>query len=157
MDGRDPTVIVTGLVFPYGTAIDFQSSRLYWADGRYDRVQSSDLEGTDMQTVIKLPRGSGTIGIALHGGRINCTNWILKQLQSFTMAGQDVRVLHQDTHGLCYLAIICSRSDLPRSRTNHCANQQCNAQNYAYLHEHHSDVCLDHDLLLYELGHLIFM
>ena len=125
MDGWDPSVIVTGLGVPYGIAIDFQSSRLYWADGGYNRVQSSNLEGTDIQTVITLPRDSVPFGIALHGGRIYCTNWITKRLQSFTTAGQDVRVLHEDSNNLKHLAVISSRSDLPRNRTNHCANQQC--------------------------------
>ena len=125
MDGRDLSVIVTELGYPKGIAIDFQSSRLYWADSGYNRVQSSNLGGTDIQTVFQLPTDSGVFGIALHGGRIYCTDWKSKQLQSFTMAGQDVRMLHEDTQRLQHLAIISSRSDLPRNRTNHCANQQC--------------------------------
>ena len=125
MDGWDPSIIVIGLAYPTGIAIDFQSSRLYWADDVYNKVQSSNLGGTDIQTVIKLPRGTGTFGIPLHGSRIYCTFGKSKQVQSFSMAGQHVRILHEDTNELEHLTIVSSRSNLPRSRTNPCAHQQC--------------------------------
>ena len=125
MDGWEPSEIVTGTFVPYGIAIDFQSSRLYWADSRYNKVYSSNLEGTDLQVVIQVPGSGLTFGIALHGSRIYCTSLYTKKLQSFSMDGQDYRVLHEDAYVLRHLAIISSRSDLPRNRTNHCANQQC--------------------------------
>ena len=90
----------------------------------YYEVQSSNVNGTDVQTVIEFP-SSGTNSVALTGGRIYCRNLYSKKLRSFTTAGQDFGVLHEDINKLNQLAIISRRSDLPRNRTNHCDNQRC--------------------------------
>ena len=125
MDGSDVSIIVTGLSYPAGIAIDFQSSRIYWTVGGEDRVESSDMQGNDIQTVIQLPRDSGTYGIALYGNRIYVTNWSSKKLQSFTTAGQDLQELLTDTNHLYHLAIISARPDRPNNLANHCENHRC--------------------------------
>ena len=125
LDGSDVSVIVTGLSYPAGIAIDFHNSRLYWTVGGEDRVQLSDMHGTDVRTVIQLPRDSGTYGIALYGNRIYVTNWSSKSVQSFTTAGQDLQELLTDTNNLYHLAIISARPDWPTNRQNHCENHGC--------------------------------
>ena len=125
MDGSEVSVIVTGLSYPAGIAIDFQSSRIYWTVGGEDRVESIDMQGNHVQTVIQLPRDSGTYGIALYGNRIYVTNWSSKKVQSFTTVGEDLRELHTDTNHLYHLAIVAARPDRPTSRKNHCENRAC--------------------------------
>ena len=123
MDGSDVSVIVAGLVRPNGLAIDFHSSSLYWTGN--SKVQSCSLQGTNVQTLIELPTGSVTHGITLFSNRIYFTTWASKKLQSLTTAGTELRELHTDTSNVFNLAIMSSRPDLPRNRTNHCANQKC--------------------------------
>ena len=125
MDGSDVSVIFTGLSYPGGIAIDFPSSRIYWTVGGEDRVQSSDMQGNHVRTVIQLPRDSGTYGIALYANRIYVTTWSTKKLQSFTTAGEDLQELHTDANHLYHVAIISARPDRPNNRTNHCENHRC--------------------------------
>ena len=51
MDGTHGIEIVRGLNLPRGIAIDYSSSRLIWADQNTYKVQSSNLDGSNLQTV----------------------------------------------------------------------------------------------------------
>ena len=62
--------IVKGLESPGGIAIDHASSTLFWTDNFADRVQSSDLDGGNVRTIVTLQDGTGPWGIAVYGGKI---------------------------------------------------------------------------------------
>ena len=127
MDGSNPVRLATGLHEPRGITIDFQSSRLYWTCVGDDKVQSSNMHGTNIQTVIQRPQrptSSRPYGIALLGGRIYWTNNITKKLESQTVSGRDPRLLHTGVNPLWHLTIV-PRLGLPTNRTNHCENQSC--------------------------------
>ena len=94
MDGANPMEIVTGLDRPIGITFDVNSSRLFWTCAGDNNVQSSNLQGTDIQTIIQFPSGSWTYGITVYGGRIYCTNYSSKELQTATTTGKDLRILH---------------------------------------------------------------
>jgi len=55
MDG-DPAsrrVIISRRIFwPNGLAVDYDQSRLYWADGKYNYIHSSNLDGGDRTEVV---------------------------------------------------------------------------------------------------------
>ena len=125
LDGSDVSVIVTGLIYPAGIAIDFRRSRLYWTVGGESKVQSSDMHGMDIRTVMQLPSDSGTCGIALHGNRIYVTNWSSGKMQSFTTAGEDLQELVTHANNLYHLAITWAHPDRPTNRKNHCENHGC--------------------------------
>ncbi|XP_055342132.1 low-density lipoprotein receptor-related protein 2-like [Paramacrobiotus metropolitanus] len=40
------------LGWPNGVAIDYQADRLYWCDALLDRIQHSDFDGNDVQTIV---------------------------------------------------------------------------------------------------------
>ena len=49
MDGSNALEIVTALASdPIGIAIDFSSFRLFWVDYLRNKVQSSNMDGTDV-------------------------------------------------------------------------------------------------------------
>ena len=66
--GEDPTTFVSGLQFPMGIVIDFQSSKLYWTDHHSMKIQSSDRNGLNVVTVQKLSRQP--FGIAVLDGNL---------------------------------------------------------------------------------------
>ena len=74
MDGSDVSVIVTRLNQPRGITIDFKSSRIYWTVSFDSTVQSSDMQGKNVQTGMQLPRRSWPYGMALHGNKLYVTN-----------------------------------------------------------------------------------
>ena len=75
MDGTNPTPIVKGLNEPSGITIDFRHSRLYWVFRDDRRVQSCDLQGQHVQTVVQLPRRSDPRGIDRVVGRLNLLDY----------------------------------------------------------------------------------
>ena len=127
MDGSNVSVIVAHLNEPKGIAIDFQSSRIYWTVPLDGTVESSDMQGKVIRTVMQFPSGSGTYGIALFGNRVYVTNRLSRTLESFTTEGTDLRVLHKENTdaSLFNLAVISPRPDLLRNRTNQCENHGC--------------------------------
>jgi len=59
MDG-DPTtrqvIVSTRIFWPNGLTVDYQASRLYWADGKYSYIHSCRLDGSDRQEVSIISR-----------------------------------------------------------------------------------------------------
>ena len=68
-DGTNATYIRQHeLGWPNGLALDTPNKRVYWCDALFDRIQSSDLDGQDVQNV-----GSSRIahpfGLTVYGGK----------------------------------------------------------------------------------------
>ena len=89
LDGRNPVTLVTGLRNPIGIAIDFSSQRLYWADSSAHKIQSSNLQGHDVQTVFQVSDGldARPRGVAVVGKRIYWSTWGSYKLQSGSKSG----------------------------------------------------------------------
>ena len=124
MDGTGPTTLITGLKHPGGITIDFTSRKLYWTADSADQIQSCDLHGRGLQTVIQLSSGAGPWGIVLLNDRIYWGNFKNKTLQSSTKDGTDIQTLCTDTHNVRLMTLVPGL-DHPSSKTNHCAGQRC--------------------------------
>ncbi|XP_041374759.1 low-density lipoprotein receptor-related protein 2-like [Gigantopelta aegis] len=80
------------LGWPNGLCIDFGSSRLYWVDAYFDRIQHSNFEGNDLQTLsghsITHP-----FGIAIYKDYIFYTDWRLESIIRINKrGGQETRI-----------------------------------------------------------------
>jgi hypothetical protein len=68
-DGTNRIIIVpTELGTPYHLTCDYSAKRLYWTDGALSRIQYSDYNGRNIQSL----RGrsiSHPFGIAIYGGK----------------------------------------------------------------------------------------
>ena len=124
MDGSNPITLVTGLIWPIGVTIDFASRRLYWAEDRNNRIQSSDLHGQDIRLVLQLPVDSWPWGIAAWNGRIYWGNYDNGKLQSANMDGGDMQTLYTESKPIHYIAVVPSW-DQQTNRKNHCAGRYC--------------------------------
>ena len=105
--------------------IDFQNSRLYWTCAGSNKVQSSDIQGRDIQIVIQRATHSGPNGIGLSGDRIFWSDFESNMLESGTKSGEDVNILYGGASPLYGLALAPSRGNLVGNRTNHCENRAC--------------------------------
>ena len=124
MDGSSPTTLVSGLNTPWGIAIDFKTSRIFWAHHIAHKIESSNLEGRDREVVVQLPSDVCPSGMAVANGSIYWGEQISKKLQSSTMDGNDVITLHTDAHYLWGITLVPDLY-LPQNRTNHCARHSC--------------------------------
>lgn len=53
MDGTERrTIVDSGLKWPNGLAIDFESKKLYWADGGTSKIECSEFDGSKRTTVV---------------------------------------------------------------------------------------------------------
>lgn len=127
MDGSNPVEIIGGLGEPFGITIDFEKSRLYWAEAGYDRIRSSTMEGADIQTVVGWGYGATPYGLTLLQDRLYITTWGWGILYSYSEADRDLSVLYDGNDLGLYLfqAAAIPRQNLPTDRINHCANANC--------------------------------
>ena len=123
MDGTNAVEIVSGVVWPESIAIDFDSQRLFWTDEFVDKIQSSNLDGTDVQLVLQLSSAAGPSGIVVTDERIFWGNSITKSLQSSDKAGHDIVTLYDGGYSIRHLAI--APQNLVQTRPNHCEKQMC--------------------------------
>ena len=124
MDGTEPVTVVAGIGDPQGITINFTTSRLFWADSKSDRIESSDFQGGDRRMVVPLS-GDGPNGIATADERIYWGGQTSRKLQSCTMAGKDVVTLHKETSSISQLMILVPDLGLRRNRTNNCEGHSC--------------------------------
>ena len=55
MDGQGrERVVSSALVWPNGLTIDIESQLLYWADAKLDKIESSNVDGTNRHTLTDL-------------------------------------------------------------------------------------------------------
>nr|CAB3263487.1 prolow-density lipoprotein receptor-related protein 1-like [Phallusia mammillata] len=52
LDGSQSTQVVTGLGWPNGLTIDYEHDKVFWCDAKTDLIQSSDLNGNNIKTVV---------------------------------------------------------------------------------------------------------
>ena len=121
MDGSNPIRIVTALGEPCGIIIDYHSSRLYWADLGTKEIQSSNLEGGDIVTVITLQ--VGPYGIALLGDKLYWGHYQSNAVQSCSTSGTGLRTVHDGTTITWQFTV--PAWGLSRNRTDHCEQHTC--------------------------------
>ena len=125
MDGSDPVRLVdTEIGEPIGIAVDFNSSRIVWADSAKNMIQSSNLDGSDLQTVVSLKSDQSPYGIALYGDKIFWSNYGTKTLQSRDRSGRKVRTVYSGIHPIMGLASV-NANEPTGVRQNDCDGQQC--------------------------------
>ena len=126
MDGSNPTTIVTGLSDAFGIVIDYETSRLYWADQGQGakKIQSSNLQGADKRVEVQLST-TAPYGLAVLNDTIIWSNGVGGALQQRgTESGAIVRSLYTGSNIIRHLTIV-PPYNLPTNRINHCANQNC--------------------------------
>ena len=124
MDGSSPATIVYGLSDAYGIAIDYETSRLFWADHSAKKIQSSSLDGGDKRVEVQLST-NGPYGMALFDNTMIWGNYDGFALQQREAAdGAVVRSLYTGSSTIRHIAVI-PPDNLPTDRTNHCAGNNC--------------------------------
>ena len=125
MDGSAPSELVSGLNNPAGITIDFQNSRLYWTCAGDAKIESSDMQGRDIQSTLQRPSNSFTFGIGLTTDRLYWTDHQGNKIGSSTKTGQDTRDLYPGASGLNHVSVVPRSNHPSRNRTNHCENKAC--------------------------------
>ena len=104
-DGRGGTWdLVTGLAYPLGIDLDLERGKIYWTDVYTDKIQRSNLDGSDVEDIVTglvWPHG---IELDVAGGRMYWTegyaNAPVHKICSANLDGSDVRDLISE--GLSY-------------------------------------------------------
>ena len=123
MDGSDAVQVVAGLNFPFGIAIDYNASRMFWTESQPDQICSSNLDGRDIHTIVTLPASSVPIGIVVHNNLIYWGNYGAKSLQRSSKSGQDIETVFTGSHTITQLTT--TYRNLVTNRLNQCEGQNC--------------------------------
>ncbi|XP_065930463.1 low-density lipoprotein receptor-related protein 4 isoform X3 [Magallana gigas] len=75
MDGTSKSFIAKKQIgWPNGLTLDFKTNRLYWTDGYYNRIESSDLNAGNRQ-VLATDNDAHLMSIVIHGQFLYYTAW----------------------------------------------------------------------------------
>ena len=122
MDGSNPTIIKGGSSETNIIQIDFQRGRLYWASLDNNIIESSNLNGGDLQTIHQLSEGPW--GLTILGERLYGGYWFSSTVQSSNIhTGADVRVEHVGSARTAHLTVPIWNP--PGNRTNNCEGIVC--------------------------------
>lgn len=89
MDGSARQTIVTGnLAWPNGLTIDQANNRLFWADAKLDKIESSDLTGGNRQLILSSSTDIHPYGLALHQDMLYWTDWRTKSISRFNLSSR---------------------------------------------------------------------
>lgn len=111
MDGSNFTKVLGGLRYPHGIVLDRSSSRLYWTDGGRSVIESSNTDGSDVQTIVPLPDGSFPIGLVKWDGTLYWSNFLGGSLQSSMTSGGDIRYLYNWTNPLSHVMLLLESTE----------------------------------------------
>ncbi|ELU16597.1 hypothetical protein CAPTEDRAFT_170076 [Capitella teleta] len=98
MDGRGMTKIITeGIYWPNGLTIDFVTNQIWWVDAHLDRIEFSNLDGTNRHTALSsVPHG---FSITLFETNVYWTEWNLKEVSvANKYSGKDKHNLRRLVH-----------------------------------------------------------
>ncbi|KAG8559732.1 hypothetical protein GDO81_017431 [Engystomops pustulosus] len=80
-DGSHASPIVnTTLGWPNGLAMDWGSLRIYWVDAYFDKVEHSNFDGSDRQTLNRVTQMTHPFGLTIYGGYAYITDWRLQAI-----------------------------------------------------------------------------
>ena len=87
MDGSARQTIVTGnMAWPNGLTIDQATNRLFWADAKLDKIESSDLTGGNRQLIMSSSTDVHPYGLTVHQGMLYWTDWNTKSISRFNLS-----------------------------------------------------------------------
>ena len=118
MDGQNIIVVAHGTGCPMGIAVDFWSSKIFWARaGASLGVMTSDLQGKDVQVVAKdgvdFPWGIAVSESEIFWGSQD------GKIKSSSKLGVNVTVLYNGTAPVRHI-VLANRLSSTRSRSNDC-------------------------------------
>ena len=120
-DGAGATGIVMGSRGAFGVQIDFESRRLYWAEYWENRIRSSNLDGSDLVTLIS--ETFSPYGIAHLGQKIYWGQHFSGEIRSTSKSGTEIG--HEATVGAKMKHLVAPNWNPPRNRVNQCEQQVC--------------------------------
>ena len=86
------------VVWPNSLTIDYESSKLYWTDAYFDRVEASNLDGSERTILYSGTSVPHPYGIAVHNDILYWTDWITQSVAAANV--DDNTTLHNITFGI---------------------------------------------------------
>lgn len=90
------SIITTEIRMPNAITLDTQAHKLFWADARLDKIEKTNLDGTN-RVVLAHSTPKHPFALAIHGDNLYWTDWILHAVISCNKySGGDVVLLRKD-------------------------------------------------------------
>lgn len=87
MDGKNRTVLHnTALIWPNALTLDYQTQVLYWADAYLDKIESSNVDGSN-RILLSTVGVDHPYGIALFSNTLYFTDWSGPSVKTINING----------------------------------------------------------------------
>ncbi|XP_035679205.1 low-density lipoprotein receptor-related protein 4-like [Branchiostoma floridae] len=120
LDGSDVEVLHhTGLFWPNELVVDVQQSRLFWVEGYYGYIGSSNLDGTNRTVVANVSSGHVLFGLALREDILYYTSWDGKVFSVDQNSGELSEVVSEEESDRL-LGLVAVHPDRQPTGSNQC-------------------------------------
>ena len=82
LDGSNATLIITGVINVRSIVVDNDDGRIYWTSNTRNVIESSDLEGGDMRTLVEFLGSPAPAGLVMHRNLLYIGHWVARSIQS---------------------------------------------------------------------------
>ena len=119
MDGSyRRTIVTSGLGWPNSLTLDYDGRHLFWADAKFNRIETSDLLGGGRVTLISST--PHPFGLAIYGRYIYWTDWQTRSVsRALSANGSNEEVLQDSIQGLMGITVV---SKTRQAGSNPCSN-----------------------------------
>ena len=94
MDGEARQILHnTALVFPNGLTLDYQNQVLYWIDASLDKIESSNVDGTNRQLIISFSSNQHPFAISFFNNILYWSDWGTDTIHSIVVGGTGINSL----------------------------------------------------------------
>lgn len=120
------TLVNSSIAWPNGITIDFYNQKLYWADAKLDKIEVTNLDGSNRRIVLseRLPH---VFGFTLLGERLYWTDWQRRAVESVKKeTGGDRKIIVDSLQDLMGLKAVNLNLAHGKTSKNYRICQLCN-------------------------------
>ena len=115
MDGRARQILHnTRLVYPFGLTLDYQNQVLYWIDASLDKIESSNVDGTNRQLIATFVSNYHAFAISYFNNILYWSDWNTDIIHSIFANGTSLSSLISGLRFLTGIEVVSGiRQQLP--------------------------------------------
>ena len=115
MDGRARQILHnTRLVYPFGLTLDYQNQVLYWIDASLDKIESSNVDGTNRQLIAMFVSNYHAFALSYFNNILYWSDWNTDVIHSIFANGTSLSSLMFGFRLLTGIEVVSgSRQQLP--------------------------------------------
>jgi hypothetical protein len=110
LDGSSEEILLTGLAYPAGMALDVPSGKIYFGDIGDGTIRRANLDGSGAEILLTAPHDTSGIALDLAGGKIYWTEYTSGNIGRANLDGSGLEIIVAGLNGPVGIALQFERA-----------------------------------------------